>query len=62
MDKVRRDKIVAFIEKKRAEGKFNMDVMLSLIDEVDRKAREETFSESIGAIVDLQRGVSNGDV
>jgi len=43
MKKSRQDKIIKYIETKRAEGKLDMEAMLSIIKKVDKKAREETI-------------------
>lgn len=53
MNDERKEKIVNYVTKMRSEGKLNMDTILSLLDEVERKTREETILEVKAKLVDL---------
>lgn len=45
MNKEQEEKIIAFIEKKRAEGKLDMNAILGIIKEVERKTILNFYSE-----------------
>lgn len=58
MNPERKEKVISYIEKKRAEGKLDLNCILALIDSIEQKTRDETYTEVLGFVLDLQRGNS----
>ena len=57
MKQERKDKIIAYLEKKRSEGKLNMETVMNVLEQVERKAKEESAEYFEAALVGFKARV-----
>lgn len=53
MDTERKDKIKKWIENKRTQNKLNMDTILELVEEVEKKAKKETVANILKKLEEM---------